>query len=113
VNQKRRRKQTEQLRQRDRKGTFDPVHGCTSAPHLESAIGNVATDTVLNAQAGAANQRASIPSSLHTLNPDTFQTIGGLALQSLAHLDTTLPAHFKCWQTSQLEKSQNSEPLLQ
>jgi hypothetical protein len=102
-----------QWHRRNRKGGLEGVGGGTGATPLYSNHTTLTSHTALNAQAGAANQKASIPSSLHTLNPDTFQTIGGLALQSLAHLDTTLPAHFKCWQTSQLEKSQNSEPLLQ
>ncbi len=94
-------------------GSFEGVGGGTGATPLYSHHTTVTTHTALNAQAGAANQRASIPSSLHTLHPDTFQTIGGLALQSLSHLDTTLPTHFKSWQTSQLEKPRNSEPALQ
>jgi hypothetical protein len=102
-----------QWHRRNREGSFEGVGGGTGATPLYSNHTAVTTQTAFNAQAGAANQRASIPSSLHTLNPDTFQTIGGLALQSLAHLDTTLPTHFKSWQSSQLEKPQDSEPVLQ
>jgi MarR family len=102
-----------QWHRRNRKGSFEGVGGSTGATPLYSNHTTVTTHTALNAQAGAANQRASIPSSLHTLNPDTFQPIGGLALQSLAHLETTLPAQLKSWQSSQTKKSQNSEPVLQ
>ncbi len=102
-----------QWHRRNRESSFEGVGGGTGATPLYSNHTAVTTHTALNAQAGAANQRASIPSSLHTLNPDTFQPIGGLALQSLAHLDATLPTHFKSWETSPHEKLQNSEPVLQ
>jgi hypothetical protein len=102
-----------QLHRRNREGGLEGVGGGTGATPLYSNHTTLTSHTALNAQAGAANQKASIPSSLHTLNPDTFQTIGGLALLSLAHLDTSLPAHLKNWQSSPHEKSQNSEPVLQ
>jgi hypothetical protein len=95
------------LHRRNREGPFDPVHGCTSAPHLESTIGSAATHTALNAQPASARQEAAGTASLHTPNLDTFQTIGGLALQSLAQLDKTLPVKFKSWQPMEISSPQN------
>lgn len=98
---------------RNRNGVPAMQSGLTTGPHIDIYHTADTKDTASNGDAGRANQRASIPSSLHTLNLDTFQTIGGLALQSLAHLETSLPAHFKSWQSSPHEQHQNLEPVLQ
>ena len=88
-------KQASQLHRCDREAHIEGDDSRTGAPHLYS---NHRPHTPLSpAQAGAANQRASVPTSLHSLDPDTFQTIGGLALQSLVQFDKSMPAHLKSW----------------
>ena len=102
---KRRRKQTEQLHPCNHEGPKRPVHGCTHAPHLESAIGSPVTSTASKAKAGAANYRAGVPTSpLHSRNPiavnspahgpDSFTIVTGQPLKSLLEIELSIPDDF-------------------
>ncbi len=67
--EKRRRKQTKQLHPCNQEGPNDRVHGCTHAPHLESAIPSAASHTASNAQPHTANQRAGVKASTLEARP--------------------------------------------
>jgi hypothetical protein len=107
VYQKRRRKPTEQLHSCTLNGLNGQVHSCTGAPHLHLGHRPDATHTTLNAPPASARQEAAGKASLHSVNQDNFQSLGGIALQSLAHLDKAMPSHLKSWQPTEVLQSES------
>jgi hypothetical protein len=92
-------KQALQLHQRNSFGDKEPSHSCTSAPLLYSSHWPQAP--LSPAQTGAANQRASIPSSQRNSQnplatntpasgPESFTTITGQPLRSLDELENEI-----------------------
>ncbi len=99
VDKKRRRKQAVQFHQRYREVQNQVLNGFTSGPLLYS--GHVPHTPHSPAKAGAANQRASVPTSPHNSQnsfainnpahgPDSFTTITGQPLPSLADIERTI-----------------------
>ncbi|MFT3673155.1 hypothetical protein [Aestuariivirga sp.] len=92
---------------RDRNGVLGGQSGLTTGPHLD--ICHVPTRS-LHAQQGAANQKASAPASVNSPNQlDTFTTIHGAALRSLAELSDLLPADLQSWKQENIAPSQQSK----
>jgi Iron dependent repressor, N-terminal DNA binding domain len=77
----------------DRNALFDKASGAPGRTHID-----IYHPPHSPAQAGAARQGASAMPSPHTLTTDTFQIIGGLALQSIAHLEIATAANLKGWE---------------
>lgn len=104
VKQKRPPKQALQLHQCNSFEDKDASHSCTSAPLLYSSHKQRAP--LSPAKAGAANYRASVPTSplnsqtpIATNNPahgpDSFTTVTGQPLRSLAEIELSIPVAFE------------------